>query len=211
MIKQLLIGTALFAAAGGAQAITFTAGSNPSVATSPPFGPVAAGGVLGTNYIAFGVDFTPGNAEGYFDDGGGVLAFAGVNSSGDVDLLTDVNGRIVKPGTLTQGVTDYFYAEAGYADVGSLTLTAYDLFGNVIATATNDVPLGTYGRTTFSITHAGIAGFNISGSDTFGVDEIRLDTPTGGVPEAATWAMMVAGFGLVGTAARRRRPVVATT
>ena len=29
----------------------------------------------------------------------------------------------------------------------------------------------------------------------------------GGVPEASTWAMMIAGFGLVGAAARRRRQV----
>jgi hypothetical protein len=30
-----------------------------------------------------------------------------------------------------------------------------------------------------------------------------------GVPEPATWALMIAGFGLVGVAARRRRPVAA--
>jgi hypothetical protein len=30
--------------------------------------------------------------------------------------------------------------------------------------------------------------------------------PTGAVPEPASWAMMIAGFGLVGAAARRRRP-----
>jgi hypothetical protein len=29
------------------------------------------------------------------------------------------------------------------------------------------------------------------------------------VPEPATWAMLIAGFGLVGTAMRRRRPVTA--
>lgn len=29
------------------------------------------------------------------------------------------------------------------------------------------------------------------------------------IPEAATWAMLVAGFGLVGAAARRRKAVVA--
>lgn len=32
----------------------------------------------------------------------------------------------------------------------------------------------------------------------------------GNVPEPATWAMMIAGFGLVGAAARRRRPVRVT-
>nr|WP_255696745.1 PEPxxWA-CTERM sorting domain-containing protein [Sandaracinobacteroides sayramensis] len=31
----------------------------------------------------------------------------------------------------------------------------------------------------------------------------------GGVPEAATWALMIAGFGLVGVASRRRRALAA--
>jgi hypothetical protein len=42
----------------------------------------------------------------------------------------------------------------------------------------------------------------------FGVDDIVLNVgplPSSGVPEAATWAMMVIGFGAVGAAARRRR------
>lgn len=38
---------------------------------------------------------------------------------------------------------------------------------------------------------------------------ISVTEMTGGVPEAATWAMMIFGFGLVGASARRRRSVVA--
>jgi hypothetical protein len=33
--------------------------------------------------------------------------------------------------------------------------------------------------------------------------------PVGGIPEPATWAMLIAGFGLVGAAARRRRAIAA--
>lgn len=40
---------------------------------------------------------------------------------------------------------------------------------------------------------------------TAGLDNVSL---TAAVPEAATWAMMVVGFGLVGVAARRRTSVV---
>lgn len=36
-----------------------------------------------------------------------------------------------------------------------------------------------------------------------------LDTPVSGVPEPGTWAMMIAGFGLVGGAIRRRRAFAA--
>ena len=35
--------------------------------------------------------------------------------------------------------------------------------------------------------------------------------PTGAIPEPATWAMLIAGFGMVGGAMRRRRGTVATT
>lgn len=36
-------------------------------------------------------------------------------------------------------------------------------------------------------------------------DNINVSTPTAAVPEPATWAMLIAGFGLVGGAARSRR------
>lgn len=45
-------------------------------------------------------------------------------------------------------------------------------------------------------------------SEYIAFDNIVYDS-TGGVPEASTWALMIAGFGLVGAAARRRRPLEA--
>jgi hypothetical protein len=45
-----------------------------------------------------------------------------------------------------------------------------------------------------------------------GLDNIAFDVraivPGGAVPEASTWAMMIAGFGMVGGALRRRRPLL---
>ncbi len=38
---------------------------------------------------------------------------------------------------------------------------------------------------------------------------VSFDAPINGVPEAATWAMLIAGFGLTGAALRRRRLVAA--
>ena len=38
------------------------------------------------------------------------------------------------------------------------------------------------------------------------VPQIETPGPVGAVPEPATWAMMVAGFGLVGIVRRRSRP-----
>jgi len=41
------------------------------------------------------------------------------------------------------------------------------------------------------------------------VSEVTFDGKPGGVPEPATWTMMIAGFGLAGAALRRRRLAIA--
>ncbi len=44
---------------------------------------------------------------------------------------------------------------------------------------------------------------------TIGIGDFRLVSLAGAIPEPSTWAMMLAGFGLVGYSLRRRRAVVA--
>ncbi|WP_235902761.1 PEPxxWA-CTERM sorting domain-containing protein [Sandarakinorhabdus oryzae] len=48
------------------------------------------------------------------------------------------------------------------------------------------------------------------GGNDFGVDNINFSQTSilGGVPEPASWALLLAGFGLVGAASRRRRKAV---
>lgn len=48
-----------------------------------------------------------------------------------------------------------------------------------------------------------------STGDAWGVDDFSYNGVNGGVPEASTWMMLIAGFGLVGAAARRRKMVAA--
>lgn len=64
----------------------------------------------------------------------------------------------------------------------------FNLFGN-----TGDAPFGTW---YFTLTTAG--------GDSMRVTSM---TPAGGVPEPASWAMMIGGFGMVGAAMRRRQKV----
>ncbi len=173
--------------------ITHTPGDRvPPVVVSP--GSVAAGGVVGTNYIAFGVDYTFGGQEGVFNDL--PLAFGGVNGSNVVDLLAPVDGKIVLLNTTTQGLTNFVSVLAGDAGAGNLLLSVFDVNGNLLGTATNG-----NGVTTFSVNRPGfdIASFRVStpAGDTFGVRRVTIEAPiSAAVPEPATLAV----FGLMGAA-----------
>jgi len=59
----------------------------------------------------------------------------------------------------------------------------------------------------FSI-RAGGKGFQGGNDESWGIDNISLQANA--VPEPATWAMLIAGFGLVGAAMRRKRLVRVT-
>jgi hypothetical protein len=59
-----------------------------------------------------------------------------------------------------------------------------------------------------SISFAGVANQIVFDDITFGSAVPGPDTG-GGVPEPATWAMMIAGFGMAGVALRRRRALAA--
>ena len=101
------------------------------------------------------------------------------------------------------------------------------LADNTILTLTNGDQLN-FGETMFGLTIIGAHFGNVSGDagnvsvfwlfdfGTEGADFVTLDDPTGwsnatlyttgsGVPEPATWAMMLLGFGAAGTAMRRSR------
>lgn len=59
-------------------------------------------------------------------------------------------------------------------------------------------------------TYTSISFLNSSGSDGFGFDDLSVGSVTQvmpAVPEPATWAMMIGGFGMVGGSMRRRRAV----
>jgi len=104
----------------------------------------------------------------------------------------------------------------------------------------NFANLGGNDQIVFSGTTLGIStGYNIAGSENFGsyslflkagnagtlnfftgtgsadnvgplLDKVTLSIASGAVPEPAAWAMMLAGFGLVGTAMRRRQKMAVT-
>ena len=90
-------------------------------------------------------------------------------------------------------------------------------FGNFTVSGFNDrfVSMNSAGYLSFAHTassiqlglRAGGPGFQYGDDESWGIDDIKVTINTvgaGGVPEPATWAMMIGGFGLVGGALRRR-------
>jgi hypothetical protein len=155
------------------------------VEVSPFFGALVPGGVVGTAARDFGLDFSLDSVEGVFIDFDSEASIAGVNSGGVLDLVSPVDAAIVMPGTLDPARTSYIRAEAGDALAGTLTLDALDANGAVIASATNDLPLGPNNRRTMTIDRMGvsdIAGFRVSGADTWGLTSVEIESPVPASP-----------------------------
>ena len=98
---------------------------------------------------------------------------------------------------------------------GTVTLSAFDRFGAFLGsvTDTDDKPFGQ--GPVLELNLAGIQSVTFGGtSGTVGFDNFEFNTVTaaplaGGVPEPASWALMIAGFGLAGASLRRRRAAAA--
>ena len=96
-------------------------------------------------------------------------------------------------GSFTGTVTSVNANTSGLSSVVSFyTLGTFTPAGSLSAFSTGAASL------TFSFTQTGGAGSAVSGSYT-------LASPPAGVPEPATWGMMIAGAGMAGAAVRRRR------
>ena len=160
-----------------------------------------------------GIDYSFGGVEGIFDDGAGDEgSFAGV-SDGILTLFAPVDGRIVLPGTTTQGLTSFLSVEAGFSANGALLLMAFDSNGVLIASVANGLPLGPHARTTMTIDRLGvydIASFQVVtlAVNNFGVQQVSIEDPLASsiVPEPASFTIFcLASFLGIGGALSRRK------
>lgn len=83
-------------------------------------------------------------------------------------------------------------------DTANAAVGSWQLLSNVWNSGTNTSVLLTLSNAS-----------TVADGNDFGVDKINFGTSSVAVPEPGTWAMLIAGFGMVGFAARRRKAAVA--
>ena len=136
-----------------------------------------------------------------------------LNSGYDQITLNSVTGSATAPGTYLVNTVDFTVG-------GNTNNPGYTVTGSFTNNATVDGSPFTY-TVPYSITIGQVVDSITIGGNSFTTNGVRvhfnaLTLATGGtttgdltatvsVPEPATWAMMVAGFGLVGLGVRRRR------
>ena len=191
MKKLLLAAAASMALASSANAATIiTEGFESGFGVFSPSGQVQ---------IATGADyqpccFTTGNTTNHF------VAFGSGNLPSGSIMSTVFDTLVGETYTL-----DFDYAALGsgseslFLTVGGQTFTVSPVANNNLDTTFTGATftfLGTGAGTTLDIMSSGVNNVDAI------IDNISV---TGPIPEPATWAMMIGGFGLVGGAMRRAR------
>ena len=159
--------------------------------------------------------FETGNFSGFTQTGNRESTFV----RRDPQLaVSGAYGAAFGPAGSIGGITQTLATNAGQSYLISFDLVNfrgqstnfYDvLFGGVsLFSATNSAA---FGYTNFSTTATAVGvstdlAFNFRHDPSFfGLDNVSVTAVNGAVPEPATWAMMLVGFGAVGVSLRRRR------
>lgn len=158
-----------------------------SGATTTLFG-FAGSEFSGSSYTLGPVTFASGLLVSYKDaygDPSGVVPYLGADNAG---LLT-----------ISSTTTALGLHLGSYYGLQTTTYTVGTVTGTLAVPAPNS--------TTF-IGFIDSSPITATFSNNKELDTIRFTTGSGAVPEPASWALLVVGFGLVGVAARRRSSVV---
>lgn len=217
MIAKILVGAALLATASMAQAVTvqwasLTAQPNATTVT----GIVAGVGLTYSGALSFAQ--IGNNDFDFWVDNGYTQGI--VNRPTGTDLIA-LNAGGTKTITFAAPVKDVYLAFASWNGVPasfSAPFTVVSQGCGYWGCSTFNPTMGNTGFYTTGEVH-GVLKFagtftSLSFTDgsenwhgfTVGVDSVA---PANGVPEPASWAMLIAGFGLTGAAMRRRRTVAA--
>ena len=171
---------------------------------------------VGNYYAAQGVTFSPSTLALIDSDAGGSGNFANAPSGITILFFTDASNAVLNYANGFSSGFSFFYTSSTVATVNiydglnatgsllaSLNLTAQyadDCVGDPTGSFCNWTGAGTsFTGVARSIDFGGTA-------NQIGFDNITLgaNLASGAVPEPASWVLMIAGFGLVGAASRRR-------
>lgn len=146
------------------------------------------------SYSESGVSFGPGNISSNYADDYNTTGGSYDNQSGSVSQITFAFASPVSAFAFNWGAADEFWTVELFD--GASLLSSYQL------TPTESSNNKEY----FGFTGAGITSVSLTtaASDYVFLDNLTYTSAAGAVPEPATWAMMVLGFGLVGASVRRR-------
>lgn len=170
----------------------FTLGSNPSFLSA-----ANGGQQLVLNAVGGGNDFALFNFAGSLFNAYSEMSYNFPSTA--LPVIVNVSGTAINFGLNPVGGNNAFANQQiiwNFYEATSLNFTTM-FHGSVLApfaTLTNNTPIEG---------SVAVAGFNQGGEVHLGTFNLDLRTQTA-VPEPATWAMMIAGFGLVGAAMRRR-------
>ena len=213
IIRSLVAGTLLI-----------SAGTVSAAVVTLDFEGIPNSSPVGTYYAAGGYVFSPATLALVDADAGGSGNFANEPSPNTIMFFLDSNSALLDVAAGFDTGFSFYYTSSTSAPVnvwsglgGTGTLLAtLNLSAQYNAGCTGDPsgdfcnfsPIGvTFVGTAHSIDFGGTAGFTGYDNITFGSS--TPGNPGGTVPEPATWALMITGFGLVGSALRRRRTTVA--
>lgn len=217
-VAALALSNGAYAAAFTDEAAWRTAVSNVyaletwDTAATPIYGSVATSATLGLEFLPF-ADGTRPTVQPY-DNTGGIRKSGANNLLNDLDYYAPGRGPInVAPlaGTFLYGL--------GMWNVGGddrLVLSFYDAQNVLMESVTSSPSFGFFGIVNSA--GASRAQVNFVEGNTYAPTDdwqtaARSSFDSGGaapgVPEPATWALMISGFGIAGAALRRRRATVA--
>lgn len=154
--------------------------------------PTVLGSSVGVDYAPLGLTF---NNAFYAECGGGCPdpSLGAFISSSNFSSPFSV--------TFSSLISNFSAVNVSYS---SALATAYD--GNGAILGTSAASSGQYNGAMLSFGFGGIKSITFQGNNSgFGVDNFRFDAGVSAVPEPATWAMMLFGFGAIGMTMRRRR------
>jgi len=149
--------------------------------------------------------------DGYLQDGWSPYQWELVGANNEVD---DNLASVWQTASETGSITFSYYYRTDDDDP-SYDPASYFINGDSWEIVDEEGPNSQWGMVTFNLTAGDTFGFSIDSTDgccgrgklAFTLGEVEPTPPPSNVPEPVSWAMIVGGFGLIGSTMRGRRRI----